>query len=164
MRSWNDAVTMYQPLGLNWALVTAPLCPLRTTFSVPPETLQILHGSIARGSQQRLTVRAECHGRQLVTVPLQRCDRASVIDRPDPRRAVERSRGNQLAVWTEIRRGDLALMPDRTFNSVPSVFIRWAALSLVAARMRSPPRLKTTCGNFAAGLDRGHFGAGRRVP
>ena len=35
--------------------------------------------------------------------------------------------------------------PTRSFSSVPSVFNRCAALSLVAARTRSPSGLKTTC-------------------
>ena len=41
VRSFEDAVTTYKPLGLNWALSTAPLWPLRTALSSPPATLQI---------------------------------------------------------------------------------------------------------------------------
>ena len=33
VRSSDDAVTTYRPLGLNWALFTAPPCPLRTALS-----------------------------------------------------------------------------------------------------------------------------------
>ena len=42
VRSLDDAVTMYDPLGLNWALLTSPLCALKTVLCFPSDTPQIL--------------------------------------------------------------------------------------------------------------------------